>query len=484
MSRETSPSSVLTAASPAQRPARVPPSPALMARLRARYNELVRTGRLPETTSLESFLAVWASGRRKDRSRGLDDGRVLPEKRVGGPELIDRPAVPLRGPIQTLVLLVDFPDQPHDPERTPALYEQMLFGAKGVFPSGSMREFYHSVSGWDPVRKRGIDVQGAVHGWFRMPRNASYYTAHASGMGEVFPQNAAGMAADAVRVALAEGVDFSAYDVLGQKTVTGLFIVHAGRGAEETGSRDDFWSLKWYIPGGVDVGSGLTASTFLTVPEDCQMGVCAHEWGHLVAQWADYYDTGRNRNTRSAGLGNFCLMGSGSWGNGGMTPVFPNGMLRMFHGWIEPEVITQSRAGVRLRSATEGGSIAILQNPQRMKEHQYVVAEYRRRTGQDAFLPDEGVAIYVVDEMIKDVNDEHRLAIELMQADGKRHLAGIFGTGNPGDEEDLYPSGTVVTVGSDTVPQLALPDGGSCGMEITVRGVPGADEITFDVVMS
>ncbi|MFQ5805614.1 MAG: immune inhibitor A domain-containing protein, partial [Phycisphaerae bacterium] len=61
----------------------------------------------------------------------------------------------------------------------------------------------------------------------------------------------------------------------------------------------------------------ITANTFLTVPEDCQMGVCAHEWGHLAARWADFYDTGRSRLRRSNGLGNYCLMASGSWANGG-----------------------------------------------------------------------------------------------------------------------------------------------------------------------
>ncbi|HWC10455.1 MAG TPA: immune inhibitor A domain-containing protein [Acidimicrobiales bacterium] len=92
-----------------------------------------------------------------------------------------------------------------------------------------------------------------------------------------------------------------------------------------------------------------------TVPEDCNMGVCAHEWGHLAAQWADYYDTGRQDLTRSDGLGNYCLMASGSWANGGLTPSLPNGMLRMFHGWIEPTLVTESTSDIVLKPAAEGG---------------------------------------------------------------------------------------------------------------------------------
>jgi hypothetical protein len=49
-------------------------------------------------------------------------------------------------------------------------------------------------------------------------------------------------------------------------------------------------------------------------------------------------------------------MAAGSWGNGGLTPVLPNGMLRMFHGWIQAELVTKSKAAIKLRPAGEGGS--------------------------------------------------------------------------------------------------------------------------------
>jgi immune inhibitor A len=446
----------------------------------SKFLELRAAGLLPASMTFDAYFAVWSAGLRGKNVVGLDDGAT---RRGQDAELIDRPPVQLQGAIRTVVLLVDFDDRPHG-SRTPTFFQQMLFGTDGEFPTGSMREYYHRVSGFDAAKQHGIDVQGEVHGWFRMPKPSSFYTDGQSGMTEGTGRNAQAMAKDAVELAMASGVDFTGTDVLGDGQVTALVIIHSGRGAEQTGKGEDFWSLKWTLSEDVTVAPGLTASTFLTVPEDCQMGVCAHEWGHLVPRWADYYDTGQSPMLKSNGLGSYCLMAAGSWTDSGITPAFPNGMLRMFHGWVDVEAVTESRAGIVLKPAAEGGSVVFIQNAKKMNEKQYILVEYRRRHGQDAFLPDEGVAVYVVDEAIKDENNESRLAIRLMQADNNDDLQKTFGLGNRGDGEDLYPSQGNQTLGKSTKPALKLPDGSASGVTISVKGDPGDERMTIDVTVA
>jgi M6 family metalloprotease-like protein len=191
---------------------------------------------------------------------------------------------PTTGKMACLVLLVDFKDNPGS--RTPADFQEMLFSEK-AYPTGSMRDFYRENSYGE------LDLQGQVVGWLRLPKPYAEYVNGESGTGpNSYPKNAQKMVEDALALAAAQ-VDFRDFDKDGDGFLDGLFVVHAGGGAEADPTRDGrankVWSHQWNIPQEY-TSNGVKAYAYCTEPEDGKVGVFCHEFGHMLGL-PDLYDT-------------------------------------------------------------------------------------------------------------------------------------------------------------------------------------------------
>jgi immune inhibitor A len=326
---------------------------------------------------------------------------------------------PTTGTLRCLVLLVDFSDNPAS--RSPQDFQNMLF-APGT---GSLRDFYRENSYGQ------LDVQGNVVGWLRLPQPYSYYVNAQSGTGPD-PQNARSMVVDALNIAAGQ-VNFAQYDSDGDGYVDGLFVVHAGSGAEADPNpatrRLKVWSHQWNIPQPL-MFNGVTAYAYCTEPEDGRVGVFCHEFGHMLGL-PDLYDT----TYRSEGVGVWCVMGAGSWNNGGNTPGHFCLWSKTQLNWVNPTHVTaptslslpaieqNQNAAHRLWSGGQAGS-------------EYFLIENRQRVGFDASLPADGLLIWKIDENAADNTNPGGYRVGLAQADGRRDLE--LGR-NRGDAGDPYP---------------------------------------------
>jgi immune inhibitor A len=389
------------------------------------------------------------------RYEGFNDGLIIPPEEFPlgtSPSVIRNQALeraPLRGTVRVIIVLVDFSDRAM--AATAAHFEQLFFST-GMVPTGSVREYFTEVT-------HGlIDLQGQVVGPFRMPLTLDAYAHGGSGTELALP-NARTMARDALAAA-DPTVNFAPFDNDGNGFVDAFIVVHAGPGAESTGSPGDIWSHKWTLSEGAVTTDGTKVFGYLTVPEDCRIGVCAHELGHLLFGFPDLYDT----DGSSEGIGNHCLMAGGSWGAGGDTPVHPSAWCKANQGWVAVDNVTsngnRSIVDVKdshtvLRLWKDGGSGS-----------EYFLVENRQQTRFDATLPGGGLFIWHIDESVGSNSNEARYKVALVQADNRKDLEAAS---NRGDAGDPYPG----TTGNSTFTNTSAPNSKSYAGQNTCVAITG-----------
>ncbi|CAN5117896.1 hypothetical protein BH09BAC4_BH09BAC4_17640 [soil metagenome] len=399
----------------------VPPSPEAQEKIKKELDKLQKR---------DSPFAANISFR-QNNPVGLDDGLIFPgtlfplgtTASVASNAAADR--APLRGAVRVAVVLVNFTDRAI---AQPVSHYTDLFFSLGVVPTGSVREYYREVS------NNAVDIQGQVIGPVTLSHPMSYYAHGASGRGNALP-NARTMAQEAAQLANPL-INFGSYDNDGNGFVDAFIVIHAGRGAEETLAVTDIWSHKWVLPS-VFAADGKSIYAYLTVPEDCKLGVCAHELGHLLFGFPDLYDT--DEINASEGIGNWCLMAGGSWNGGGNRPAHPSAWCKVQQGWVT--VVNQTTNGLvslpdvkssfRVNRLWKTGSAG----------SEYFLVENRQKTGFDDHLPQGGLLIWHIDDAVANNTNEAHYKVALMQADGLRDLEKLNGF-NRGDGGDPYPGTT------------------------------------------
>lgn len=393
---------------------------------------------------------------------GLDDATILPpdEFELGTPLAEIRAAgatrAPLRGNLNVIVVLVQFPDKPF---ARPASDFESLFFTPGA---GSVNDFYAEASGGL------VGIAGKIVGPVTLPLASTAYAHGAAGMGLVSP-NAQTMAFDAATAVLAD-VNAS-LDNDGNGFVDAFIVIHAGPGGEVTNVKSDIWSHKWVAANnGVTAADGTRVYAYLTVPEDARLGVCVHELGHLLFGWPDLYDI----DYSSEGIGDWCVMSGGSW-NGpeagaeqGDIPAHPSAWCKASQGWVnvvvqnhnEQVTIGQVESSRTVYRLWKDGAVA----------SEYFLVENRQKTGFDRALPGDGLLIWHIDDSIPSNANESHSHVALLQGDGKRDLERAV---NRGDDGDPYPG----AAGNATLDDKSTPSSlaySGLATSVSVTNIPAS----------
>jgi immune inhibitor A len=351
--------------------------------------------------------------------------------------------------LHALALMVDFSD--NKGTRPAAEFQQMLFDPSNP---NSMSSIYREMS------YGMLEVSGEVVSYVRAPRPYKFYTAGESGTGTNYPRNTPGLLFDAL-TEFCKTDNLRRFDTDGDGFVDGIFLIHAGGGAEaesDPAKRSDMiWSHKWTLPEPF-VNQGVKVYAYSTEPEDGRVGVFSHEFGHVLGL-PDLYDT----SYRSEGVGNWCLMGGGSWGGRGNKPTRMSCWCLSKLGWIKP---VNAKSGTYTLDTLENNAKDCLRVWTGGKSGpEYFMLENRQATGRDSELPGSGLAVWHIDESRSDNTNPLAYKVGLAQADGKRDLELAK---NNGDAGDLYPGTSRKTsFGDRTTPSSRAHDGSSTGVSLS-----------------
>ena len=242
-------------------------------------------------------------------------------------------AAPSTGTIQVAFILSEFEDQEYQDSHDQDYFEDLAFGE-----TDSMWEYF------DEVSRSELSIEGDVFGPYTLDGDAADYGTE--------NQN---FVRDRVEIA-DDDIDYRDYDA--------VMVIHSGPGEESSGNSDDIWSIHWSTNIETE-DNGYEIKKITQAPEyensngeRSPLGVWCHEFGHELGL-PDLYDY----DNSSEGIGNWGLMGSGSWANNGETPVYLAAWSRYELEWIEPVVITDDITGLVLEPIEDGGITYMLPIP-------------------------------------------------------------------------------------------------------------------------
>lgn len=362
------------------------------------------------------------------------------------------------GQVRGLTILVNFQDVTST--TTAADVEEMLNGANYTRNGNicSVREYFQRVSNGK------LDYTNTVAGPFTLSHNREHY--HNNLLVE-----------EALQLAVASGLDLKQFDSRNQGIIDAVNILYAGQSLFIDGS--DLWPHNSFID--LRFGPIRTNLYLLTGlgrnPSELSIGTFCHENGHLLCRFPDMYDYGqRDQDTQdSAGIGHYCLMGSGNHLDFGRSPAPVCAYLRDLAGWCDT-VVDLNTAGTY---DAVHGDYGVVMKYRTSKPNEYFIVENRSKIGLDRAGPANGLAIYHCDifgsnELQQGTADRH-YQCALLQADGRRDLEN---NEDQGDGADLFGPISGVVLSSTSSPHSREWDGRESGLVVSDISPPG-DRIQF-----
>jgi M6 family metalloprotease-like protein len=414
-------------------------------------------------TARESALRVAGrrcEQRRQQRRQQLQAIRAMAA--AGGP-LLAPPQRQTVGDFVGLCLLIDFSDDPATIHRDEVEQFCNQPGYSGYGNHGSVYDFFYDNS---IGRCRYTNI---VAPYYRAKNPKTYYTNPSIPQ----PQRAVELILEALAYHKANGFDFSPLTVDSQGFVYAMNVYYAG--PVTNAWAEGLWPHSYHLGSAVPVHTGKKVYDyqFTAMESELSLGTFCHENGHMLCDYPDLYDYGYE----SSGVGGFCLMCAGNNVNE-KNPIPISAYLKRAAGWARN--VLPIEHGRQITLDAETNDYAIFSRGGR----EYFLIENRTKTGRDSDLPDEGLAIWHVDEdgdnSHEQMTSANHYELSLEQADGLFQLEGR--RGYDGDAADLF-AGPGASFSDKTTPNSKWWNGTSSNLTIDQISAAG-QSVTFRCLLA
>lgn len=302
-------------------------------------------------------------------------------------------AFPTTGNRSLVCILIGFTDLAFTKTQTDFnnLFNQINYSVGGA--TGSVKDYYLENS------YNQLNLTVTVAGPYTASNTMAYYGANDVN-GDVRPRE---LIAEAVNLAN-PAVNYANFDNDNNGSVDGVYVIYAGYGEEAGGGANTIWAHAWSLASTLTL-DGKTISKYSCSAElsgnsgvnISNIGVICHEFGHVLGA-PDFYDTDYSTGGQFSGTGNWDMMASGSWNNGGKTPAHHNAYTKtMVYNWASYTNLS-SASQITLNNAAENLNSFYRYNTATSNE--YFLIENRQQVKFDAYIPGHGMIIYHVHSLI------------------------------------------------------------------------------------
>lgn len=400
--------------------------------------------------------ALRFGGRRCDQRREQHKNLMRAARTLTGPLFVP-PQRMTTGDFVGLCLLVDFSDEPGTISREEVSNFCNQQGYSGFSNNGSVFDYFHANS---IGRCRYTNI---VAPYYRAQHPKSYYTDRNIQQGIRARQ----LIVEAITHLKANGFDFTPLTADSGGFVYAMNVYYAGEVVNNWA--EGLWPHAWHLETRLELVPGKYAFDyqFTDMSHQLTLGTFCHENGHMLCDYPDLYDYGGE----SSGVGAYCLMCAGGNINE-KNPTHISAYLKRLSGWANSVVTIQHNQQITL-SAGQNDFAMYAKN-----SGEYFLVENRLKVGRDISLPDEGLAIWHVDEDGNNSNEQmtptQHYELSLEQADGDFRLET---SRQFGDSTDLYGQGNK-RFANTTTPGSKWWDGTPSQLDIYEISAPG-NAVTF-----